>query len=402
MRILKGKSGITILFRPMKSGLVDLRYFVKCGAMDEARPEDEGLCHALEHMLYAGTKNRDWMQMNRDLEKLGSWFNAFTMHDRTIYLTTCLRRHWKSAYEVLADMLYNPTFPVERWEDIEKGAVISEIQSMDDDPSFVLSEGLYLDALGKRYHPIVGNVENIRRATMPDLQSFYDRYYCGSNVLLVVTGDLTETELLEAVNKYDRLRSDRPPRREKLNFKFSYKTFARKRKELEQNLLELLKPLKRPRTLKGQVGLIVATKCLSQYLFEELREKRGLCYGARADLYWDIPNHLFLNIETATDAERFTKTKRALNAALHDFPEKGLTKQRIQNIKMYEIFNTVGDTEDIDESADWLWDAWEDQVLEDPFKHQLSILENLDVRTVKRAAAQAFAGRMKFGKITEG
>ncbi|MCH7908354.1 MAG: insulinase family protein [Candidatus Hydrogenedentes bacterium] len=89
------------------------------GAMDEARPKDEGLCHALEHMLYAGTKNRDWMEMNRALERLGSWFNSYTWHDRTIYQVTCLKRNWKEAYEVLADMMYNPTFPEERWEEVD-------------------------------------------------------------------------------------------------------------------------------------------------------------------------------------------------------------------------------------------------------------------------------------------
>lgn len=401
MRVLKGKSGVTILFRPMKSGLVDVRYVVKCGAMDETRPEDEGLCHALEHMLYAGTKKRDWGKINRDWEKLGSWFNAYTFHDRTVYQTACLRRHWQTAYEVLADTMYNPTFPAERWEEIEKGIVISEIQANEDDPEFLLSEGLHIDALGKRYHPIVGNIANIRKATMSDLQSFYDRYYCGSNVFLLITGDLTEKQVLTVVNQYDRLRPQRPPKREKLDFKFSYKTFACKKQELEQRHVELLKPLNRPRTIKGQVGLILATQCLSQYLYEELREKRGLCYGAKAGLYWDIPNNLFLNIETATDEERFQKTKRALSNALREFQEIGLTKQRIRNVKMYELYSTVNDMENIEESADWLWDAWEDQVFEDPFRHHLHTLESLSHSTIRRAAAQAFGGRMKFGKITE-
>ena len=242
MKLLKAKSGLPVLFRPMKSGLVDVRYFISCGAMDEARPEDEGLCHALEHMLYAGTENRNWMEMNRALERVGSWFNAYTWHDRTIYRITCLKKHWQESYEVLADMLYNPIFPEERWEEVEKGAVISEIQGEEDDADFLLSEGLYKDALGPRYHPIVGNIDNIRRASMSDLKSFYDRYYCGNNILLTVTGDLTETQVLRAVNKHDRLRLQRPPKREKLSFKFDYKSFAINKQELEQNTIQLLKP----------------------------------------------------------------------------------------------------------------------------------------------------------------
>lgn len=401
MKILRAKSGLPVLFRPMKSGLVDIRYFVRCGAMDETRPTEEGLCHALEHMLYSGTKNRDWMEMNRSLERLGSWFNAYTYHDRTIYQITCLKRNWQEAYEVLADMMYNPTFPEERWEEVEKGAVISEMQAAEDDPDFLLAEGIYRDGLGKRYHPVLGNIPNIRQATISDLKSFYDRYYCGNNMLLTVTGDLTETQVLKAVNKHDQLRPQRPPKKEKLSFKFNYKPFAIKKQELEQSTIQLLKPLPLPRTIQGKLGLTLATSCLTQYLFEELRERRGLCYGAKAELYWDIPGNLFLTVETSTDEERFGKTKKALRKSLNSFIKDGLTTERIRNNKMSEIYSTVNSRERIERSSDWLWDAWEEGIKKDPFEYQLKALETLNHGTVRRAALQTINGRAKFGKITE-
>ncbi len=400
MRRLTAKSGLPILFRPMRSGLVDIRYYIQCGAMDEARPEDEGLCHALEHMLYAGTENRNWMEMNRALERLGSWFNAYTWHDRTIYQVTCLKRNWKESYEVLADMMYNPTFPEERWEEVEKGAVISEIQGNEDDADFLLTEELYSNGLGSKYHPIVGNIDNIRRASMPDLKSFYDRYYCGRNILLTVTGDLTETQVLRSVNKLDRLRPQRPPKRKKFAFKFNYSPVSIEKQELEQSSIQLLKPLTIPRTIKGQVALGVAINCLTQYLFEELRERRGLCYGAKAELYWDIPGNLFLNIETATDDERFAKTKRSLRVALRNFMKDGLTVERIRNNTMSEIYSTVSSMEQIEDSSEWLWDAWQEGIKTDPFKYQLKVLETLNPRTIRRAA-MVFNGQAKFGKITE-
>ena len=401
MKLLTAKSGLSVLFRPMKSGLVDVRYYIRCGAMDEARPEDEGLCHALEHMLYAGTDNRDWMEMNRALEEVGSWFNAYTWHDRTIYQITCLKKHWQQSYEVLADMMYNPTFPEERWEDVEKGAVISEIQAEEDDADFLLAEGLYTDGLGPRYHPIIGNVANIRRASIEDLKSFYDRYYCGNNIILVVTGDLTETQVLKAVNKYDCLRPQRPPKRKKINFKFNYRTFSVEKQELEQSCIQLLKPLARPRTSKGNVALEIATTCLEQYLFEELRERRGLCYQVKADLYWEIPGHLFLAIETATDDERFNKTKKALLKALRNFMADGLTTERIRNNKLAEIYSTVVSKEKIEHSSEWMWDTWAEGIMKDPFEYHIKCLETLSPGAVRRAAARAFDGRAKFGKITE-
>ena len=282
-----------------------------------------------------------------------------------------------------------------------KGAVISEIQGEEDDADFLLGEGLYGDALGSRYHPIIGNIGNIRRASMSDLKSFYDRYYCGNNMLLTVTGDLTETQVLKAVNKHDQLRPQRPPKKEKLSFKFNYKPFAIEKQELEQSTIQLLKPLALPRTTQGQIGLDLAVNCLTQYLFEELRERRGLCYGAKAELYWDIPGNLFLTIETSTDEERFDKTKKALRTALNKFMENGLTRERVRNNKMSEIYTTVNDRERIERSSDWLWDAWEESIKKDPFEYQLKALETLRHSTVRRAAAQVVDGRAKFGKITE-
>ena len=156
-----------------------------------------------------------------------------------------------------------------------------------------------------------------------------------------------------------------------------------------------------PKTVKGQIALELATECLTQYLFEELRERRGLCYGAKADLYWDVPGNLFLTIETGTDEERFDNTKKALHKALQNFMEDGLTAERIRNNRMAEIYTTVNSRERIEHSSDWLWDAWEEGIKEDPFKYQLKALETLRHGTVRRAAAQVVDGRAKFGKITE-
>ncbi len=401
MRILKANSGATVLFRPMKSGLVDMRYFIRCGAIDEIRPEDEGLCHALEHMLFAGTDKRKWLEINRDWEKIGAWYNAYTWHDRTYYLVTCLKKHWQEGYEVLADMMYNPIFPVDRWEEIEKGAVISEIQGYEDDAELALEEEIYGRGLGSKYHPICGTVKNIKRATMSDLKSFYDRYYCGSNVVFCIAGDLTETQVLRVVNKYDRLRPQKPPQRNGFSFNFNYKPIFKTKKQLEQTKVQLLKPVNIPRTRVGKVALDLASSCLSQYLFEELRERRGLCYGANADIYADIPQNYFLHIKTATDEERFSQTKKALKGAFQDFMEKGLTSERIRNVRVADVYSTICAMERVDKATDWLWEAWDEELREDPFKVHLHILENINDSTVRRAAANALAGQTKFGKLSE-
>lgn len=400
MKILKADSGVTILFQPMNTKMVDMRYIVNVGSIDE-KPSQDGYCHALEHMLFAGTANRTWMEINRDWEKLGAYYNAWTYHDRTVYGVNCLKTAWMDAYEILADMMANCTFPEERWEEIEKGAVSTEILGENDDVDWLLEEGLFQHALGKtRYHPTVGNFDVIQKATMKKLKHFYDLYYTGPNTVFSISGNMTESQVLRTVNKYDRLRKVRAPKRKPLTFNFNYKSLNIKKQELEQAHMQLIAPIPVPRTIKGKVALDIACACLAQYLFEELREHRGLVYGAEADIDNGLPGHYFLSVKTATDDVRFEKTKNALQEALRNF-NRQLDNERIRNILTHELYNTAGASERAENATCWMWDTWIEGIRKDPFECHREIVESLTERTVKEAAKRAFQGRMKFGKIVE-
>jgi predicted Zn-dependent peptidase len=400
MKVLRGESGITILFRPMKTGLVDMRYLVMCGAVDES-PAERGFCHALEHMVFAGTDKRSWLQINRDWEKLGTSYNAITAQDRTYYIATTLRRNWKECYEVLADMFYNCKFPTERWEDIEKPAIISEILDSLDDETSVLEEELYMHGIGDRYHPIMGDIETIKNASVSDLTNFYDRYYRGSSVLLFISGDLTEEEVLQEVNRYDRLRPSSPIRRQRFDFEFNHEDLDVIDPGIKQCYLQALLPLNVPRKYTTRTAIGVGVNCLSQFLFEELREKRGLVYGADASLYWDIPGRIFLHLQTATDKSLLEKTEAAFLEAIAKFPEEGLSGERIRNMKLLEEHVVTSDSEDLSTSADWMWDAWKEDVFEDPYSNHAKTVESLSVDSIRETTRTHVKGVYKLGRLVE-
>jgi len=393
MKLLRGKSGIQILFRKMNTRLVDIRYIVRVGAVDES-PEQEGYCHALEHMLFSGTANRDWEKINRDWEKVGAWFNAFTHLNKTGYHVTCLKEYWKEAFEILTDVMYNPTFPEARWEKVEKPAIISEIQGAHDDESWYITESTFRDALGFNYHSEVGDIDIIRTAKIRDLQKFYDQYYCGDNIVLIITGNLTSQEVLRSVNRYDKLFNKKSPARPRLVYDFNHRTLNLNQ-EIEQSILYLCKPVYMPRTLRSKVGLEVGMECLEQYLFEELREKKGLCYGVSVGLEWNIPNNVFLYIQTASERNDFKKIEHETKVALNRFLAEGLTPERIENMKARGIYDTIGAQEDISSSPEWLWDAWEEQIYADPFESHLEILKALNTGGVRRTVQRALSGRIK-------
>jgi len=106
--------------------------------MDEHEPHEEGLCHALEHMYFAGTEDRTWEDIVREFRMAGADANAWTDYQYTAYSSLVPKSHWEEALAIQSDMIYNSTFPEDRWEDVEKSAVTSEILSNNDEDYWFL------------------------------------------------------------------------------------------------------------------------------------------------------------------------------------------------------------------------------------------------------------------------
>jgi len=400
MRYLESDRGLKILFRPMKSHIVDLTYFVNLGAVGEEEG-NEGYSHALEHMLFAGTQNRSWEQINGDWQRIGADSNAYTLHDRTYYSSNCMLSVWEQSLEVLMDIVHNPIFPEERWEEIEKPVIISEIQGEMDDADYELETEIYRDALGKDYHPIMGSVENIKKTAIEDLKTFYNKYYRGDNLVLAIAGDLTEEQVLTAVNRFDNSNRAKPRKKKKPKFKFIKRSLTLRKQALEQEYLMVLKPLFVPKSPKSKLALLIAVGCLSQYLFEELREKRGLCYWVGASICDELRDgkNYYLKIKAGTDMERFKKLERTVRSCLKNFKE-AVASERIRNMVVAGKYETLVASERTDEATSLMWENWIDGTIEeDPYRNQLDILDHLNDSYIRRVASRAFQGEMKFGKI---
>jgi len=400
MKILRSKHGLTVLYQHFDSDLVDIRFYIGCGAIDEKDPAEYGLCHALEHILFAGTKSRSWLDITRAWGSVGAHSNAFTSFDKTVYLASSLKTHWQETFEVLADVVYNPTFPKDRWEQVEKQAILSEIQGFQDDELRRLDELIHAHALGSNFHTVDGNAVDIEKTTVEDLHNIYNKFYQNNNIILIISGDLTESQILKAVNKYTFDKGDNAPKRERVSFEFNFSPIKIHVPEMEQVLIDALKPIPYPSTLRSQIALKVGTHCLQEYLFEELREKRGLCYMVSATERMDIPNNCFMKIETATDRERLPRMRRAFREAMEKFIDEGLTKERVAHIKARDQMSVTADSENIMASADFVWEAWENQIYSDPFRATKDIISALDAGTIRRAMRKALDGKFKLATMT--
>src|SRR6478752_88160 len=112
---------------------VALGFFVSTGSRDET-PEVSGVTHFLEHMVFKGTPHRSSFDVNRDFDKIGASYNAFTSEENTVFYAAILPEYLPQAVDILADIL-RPSLRGEDF-DVEKKVIIEEIGMYDDQPTW--------------------------------------------------------------------------------------------------------------------------------------------------------------------------------------------------------------------------------------------------------------------------
>jgi predicted Zn-dependent peptidase len=170
------------------SDVVALELWVRAGGRDEA-PDEMGLSHYLEHMLFKGTATRPPGSIDRMIEGVGGTSNAFTSYDYTHYDVVVPAAEVRRAIELLADIAVNASFPQAEL-DRERQVVFEEMRLLQDDPEKYLVRRLYEVAYGDHPYgrPLLGTREQITSLTRERLAAYYRKHYVAPNMTLVVVG----------------------------------------------------------------------------------------------------------------------------------------------------------------------------------------------------------------------
>src|SRR5215470_12797625 len=125
-------NGLTLIGETSPSAKsVATGFFVRTGARDET-PGVCGVTHFLEHMVFKGTPRRTAFDVNRDFDRIGADYNAFTSEENTVFYGTFLPEYVPQAVDILADIL-RPSLRTEDF-DMEKNVILEEIGMYEDQP----------------------------------------------------------------------------------------------------------------------------------------------------------------------------------------------------------------------------------------------------------------------------
>ena len=109
-KITKLNNNLTIITDRMPNmHSVTLGFWVKAGGRYEPQ-KTQGISHFLEHILFKGTKKRDYKQLKESIEGVGGAFNAFTSEEYTCYYVKIISKYLEIAVDILSDMTLNPLF----------------------------------------------------------------------------------------------------------------------------------------------------------------------------------------------------------------------------------------------------------------------------------------------------
>jgi predicted Zn-dependent peptidase len=172
--------------------------FVKVGARFEA-PEDNGLSHFVEHMLFRGTERyATSLELNTAIERLGSTLHAETGRDSSLFQLALEPAHVPEALSLLGELLGRPRFTD---IDLERALVLEEINEDYDEAGIEINADDIARGLMFEDHPlgqrIIGPRGNVERFALADVQRHFSTFYGGKNAHLCVAGPIEHGRVVE-------------------------------------------------------------------------------------------------------------------------------------------------------------------------------------------------------------
>ncbi len=267
-----------------------LGVWVSAGGRHE-RADQNGIAHFLEHMAFKGTKRRSALEIAEAIEDVGGFINAYTSREATAYYVRVLQKDVPLAFDVISDIVLNSTFDP-REVDIERGVILQEIgQSLDTPDDIIfdwLQEVSYPDQPFGR--TILGPAERVESFSRDNLTEFVAQNYVPDQMILAAAGAVDHAELVRLAEKtFGFLPSGKGLIAQPALYKGGE---CRVVKDLEQAhfalSLETVSYMSDD-VYTAQVYAVAMGGGMSSRLFQEAREKRGLCYTiyAQAGAYSD-------------------------------------------------------------------------------------------------------------------
>lgn len=275
-----------------------LGIWVENGSRHES-PEQNGISHFIEHLLFKGTERRSAAQIAEEMDAVGGVLNAFTSKEHTCYYAKVLDEDLPLAIDLLTDIFLHSMFDAAEIER-ERSVILQEISQAEDTPDDYVHDLFSLDffkdhPLGR---PICGRADTVSGFRRDDFLSFFHSRYRPRRVVVSGAGHLRHQELVQALGERLSVVSD--PAGEVPRGALAGETAP----EMFAGVFPHAKSLEQVHLCLGMAGIhqshpqryaayVLNTLLgggMSSRLFQEIREKRGKAYSVYSfsSMYKDV------------------------------------------------------------------------------------------------------------------
>jgi predicted Zn-dependent peptidase len=310
------------------------------GARTE-RPEENGMAHFLEHLVFKGGEiYDDYQKVNSTAERIGAQLNAYTSHDLVAFHITVRAERALEAIELLTDFAGRPKIDAEELER-ERGVVIQEIARAQDQPSMLAEHLIDRAAFGDHPlgRPVLGPAEHLRTFSREAIVAFRERRWAGARGGAFVVGNLDSLPPNGALDDlFGRFPTLEPGEAYVPATPLEPQTLVEERDSQQSHLRMSYRPQIEVSDLAARAALTVYSTLLGgtmgSRLFDEIREQRGLAYSvsALAHSFADVPIlQLSAGLESARCVEAYTRMREIVNELRDDGP----TEDEVERARAY-------------------------------------------------------------------
>jgi len=317
-----------------------LGVWVGSGSRHE-KPGENGAAHFIEHMVFKGTARRSAAELAEAMDAIGGQVNAFTTKENTCFYARCLDSHLSQAADLLCDMLFCSKFD-EGDVETERGVILEEIGMYEDNPEDLCAERLasavYQGSALAR--PILGRKATLDRMTGAFLKDYMAAHYLPGDIVVALAGSFTPADVDALKARFGDLSGGSLSPVKPAEYT---PAVTLKKKAIEQNHLTLAfpgLPYGDDRRFTLQLLSSLLGGGMSSRLWQEVREKRGLCYSIYSYGAGHAETGLFA-IYTALGKETEGQALSAIVETVERFAREGVSQAELDRAREQSKANVL-------------------------------------------------------------
>ncbi len=391
-------NGVRVLFRPRKgTQIVHAAVLIDAGTRDE-RPEEAGMAHFMEHIVFKGTKKRKSFHILNSLDSVGGELNAYTTREKTCFHATVAKTYADRAADVLQDVAFGPVFPPAEIEK-EKQVVAEEMDMYRDNPEEAILDDYDAMLFGDHAYgrSILGTEATLSQFSQATLQTFHHRQYLPERTVFAITGNLSAAYVEKLAKKHFdfRLEKNSEPSLRPLPARKSACERVVSGRHLQAHMvIGGYAPQLRSEDYYafGLLNFLLGGPSMNTILNLKIREKYGLVYSIYS-FYNAYVNDGAWGVYAGCDGKQVARVKKLIEKELDALVHSPLSPTAVQRLKRQYLGGLMLQTEHqtafLSGAAKDLLDFGNIPALDEI----VDKIQGLKADDLQRAAAHTFANR---------